>query len=192
MTNESRSRRLSALLEQAEHAHREAFIETAGDDPEWPIWYASYLHDKLGPYLAAPLSRSRLVFCLVETDDEHRTAHADEPWQEYYARRLLECLGPAEQPEEEKLALYHFDGCPFCTRVRRAIDRLGLDVELRSIFDDPGHLKALREARGRTTVPVLRITQADGEDRWMPESADIVRYLEATYGEATRQGQEAS
>jgi hypothetical protein len=41
-----------------------------------------------------------------------------------------------------------------------------------------------KTARGRTTIPVLRITTADGEDRWMQETADIVRYLQATYGQA--------
>jgi glutaredoxin 2 len=89
-----------------------------------------------------------------------------------------------ETKVQELATLFKFDGCPFCTRVRRTIDALGLDVELRSIFDDPAHLQALREARGRTTVPVLRITSPNGEERWMPESADIVRYLEATYGKA--------
>lgn len=84
---------------------------------------------------------------------------------------------------QDRLALYHFDGCPFCTRVRRAIDGLGIDVELRNIYENPDFLRELREARGRTTVPVLRITSADGEERWMPESADIVRYLEASYGQ---------
>ena len=75
------------------------------------------------------------------------------------------------------------DSRPFCLRVRRAIDILGLDVELRNIYEDRAHFDELREARGRTTVPVLRITSPDGDERWMPESADIVRYLQATYGE---------
>ena len=96
----------------------------------------------------------------------------------------IECLGPAEEPAEDQLALYYFDTCPFCIRVLRTIDALGLDVELRNIYREPDHLTALREARGRTTVPVLRITSPDGQDRWMPESADIVRYLQATYGKA--------
>jgi glutathione S-transferase len=69
-------------------------------------------------------------------------------------------------------------------RVRSVIDELGLDVELRDIYGNTKHLDELREARGRTTVPVLRITGADGEDRWMPESTDIVRYLQTTYGRA--------
>ncbi len=81
------------------------------------------------------------------------------------------------------MALYYFDGCPFCTRVRRAIDAMGIEVELRDIYADPVYLSELREARGRTTVPVLRITSADGDERWMPESADIVRYLQASYGQ---------
>ena len=38
----------------------------------------------------------------------------------------------------------------------------------------------LIESRGRATVPVLRITSPNGEERWMPESPDIVRYLETT------------
>ena len=97
---------------------------------------------------------------------------------------MLECLGAAEEPGTDHLALYHSDGCPFCMRVRRAIDELGLAVELRDIYGDRKYLEELREARGRTTVPVLRITSADGEDRWMPESADIVRYLQASYGRA--------
>lgn len=65
---------------------------------------------------------------------------------------------------------------------RSAIDRLGVDVELRDIFESPEYRDELIKARGRATVPVLRITSPDGEERWMPESRDIVRYLETTFG----------
>ena len=184
MNHQTQVERLAALFKQTGEAHHEAFLDTDGADPEWPLWYAEYLQHRLTPFLAVPLSRSRLVFCLIETDDEQRATEPDAPWPEYYARRVLECLGPAEQPMQDRLALYHFDGCPFCTRVTRAIDGLGIDVELRNIYDDPRYLAELREARGRTTVPVLRITTAEGDDRWMPESADIVRYLQASYPQA--------
>ena len=184
MSDEVTVERLAALFKQTGEAHHEAFLDNDGDDPEWPLWYAAYLEDRLTPFLAAPLTRSRLVFCLIGADDEHRAADPDAPWPEYYARRFLECLGPAEEPTKDHLALYYFDGCPFCVRVLRAIDTLGLEVELRNIYEVPGHLKELRDVRGRTTVPVLRITSPDGEDRWMPESADIVRYLQASYGQA--------
>ena len=184
MSNEDMVERLAAIFKQTGQAHHEAFVATDGDDPEWPLWYAEHLHDRLTPFLAASLTRSRLVFCLVETDDEHRATDPDAPWPEYYARRIVECLGPAEQPMQDNLALYYFDSCPFCIRVRRVIDALGIDVELRNIYEEPGYLEELRAARGRTTVPVLRITSADGEERWMPESADIVSYLQASYGQA--------
>jgi glutaredoxin len=184
MGNEQQIEKLAALFKQTGEAHHEAFAATDGEDPDWAIWYAAYLHDRLVPFLVTPITRSRIVFCLVATADEHETADPDAAWTEFYARRILECLGPAEQPAEDKLALYIFDGCPYCSRVRRVIDELGIDVELRDIFQDQIYLKELNAARGRRTVPVLRIIDANGEERWMPESADIVRYLQTTYGRA--------
>ncbi|MBW2222756.1 MAG: glutathione S-transferase N-terminal domain-containing protein [Deltaproteobacteria bacterium] len=68
--------------------------------------------------------------------------------------------------------------------MRGVIGELGLDVEMRNIYEDKTRREELREARGRTTVPVLRITSGDGQVRWMPESADIIRYLQVTYGRA--------
>jgi glutaredoxin len=184
MSDRDKINELAKIFEETGKAHHGAFIQTDGVDPDWPIWYADYLHERLQPFVAAPLTRSRLVFCLVETDDEHRATSSNTPWPEFYAKRLIECLGPAQEPATDTLTLYHFHGCPFCTRVRQAIDRLGLHVELRDIRTDVGHTDELLRARGRATVPVLRITSTGGEDRWMPESADIVRYLEATYGDA--------
>lgn len=184
MSDQSQVQELAELFRETGKAHHQAFIKTDGADPEWALWYAEYLQDRLTRFLAAPITRSRLVFCIVATDDEHSATDPDAPWPEYYARRILECLGPAEAPKRDRLALYHFEGCPFCTRVRRVIDELGLDVELRDIHADRKLMEELLEARGRTTVPVLRISSADGEERWMPESADIVRYLQASYGQS--------
>lgn len=80
----------------------------------------------------------------------------------------------------QDLALYYYDGCPWCGRVTRALDRLGVEVEMRNIIEDTEHRDDLLAARGRGTVPVLRIT-SDGRDEWMPESADIVAYLERRF-----------
>ena len=65
--------------------------------------------------------------------------------------------------------------------VKSAIDQLGIDVELRDVFQDSQHRDDLVKVRGRATVPVLRITSPDGEERWMPESRDIISYLQETY-----------
>lgn len=82
-----------------------------------------------------------------------------------------------------QLSLYHYRGCPFCTRVDRVIDRLGVDVQRRDIFEEPEHRRALLQARGQQTVPVLRIVEGD-QDRWMGESRDIIAWLEAEFADA--------
>ena len=98
---------------------------------------------------------------------------------------MLECLPdrsassqiliqPMTQPG---LALYVTPLCGFCHYVMSAIRQLGLEVEIRDITANRDYLVALYHARGRTTVPVLRITTPQGE-QWLPESRDIVRYLQ--------------
>jgi glutaredoxin len=126
--------------------------------------------------------KSQLIYCLMDADYEHQARSPDSDWPGYYADQIIERYAPSESPAEDKLALYKYDGCPYCAMVRSAIDRLGIDVELRDIFENSQHRDDLIEARQRATVPVLRITSADSEDRWMPESRDIMRYLETTYG----------
>jgi glutaredoxin len=118
----------------------------------------------------------------MNADFEHEARSPDSEWPEFYANEIVERFARAESPEEDKLALYHFNGCPYCSIVRSAIDRFGVDVELRDIFQDAQYRDDLVNVRGRATVPVLRITSSDGEDRWMPESRDIVSYLQETYG----------
>jgi len=75
-------------------------------------------------------------------------------------------------------AIYGYPQCPFCGLVLRALDSLGLEIELRNTLEAPEYLEELIDATGRTTVPVLRIESEEGEVRWMPESADIIGYLE--------------
>jgi glutathione S-transferase len=82
----------------------------------------------------------------------------------------------------QNLSLYHFDACPYCQRVRDALRRLDLQIELRDIRESAERLAELRAATGRQTVPVLRIEEEGGQVRWMPESLDIVAYLEKHFG----------
>jgi glutathione S-transferase len=63
--------------------------------------------------------------------------------------------------------------------------RPGVEVEYRNIREDSAYRDELLEARGKTTVPVLRIgsSDPDEEDEWMLESADIVQYLADRFGD---------
>ena len=60
------------------------------------------------------------------------------------------------------LSLYHFDGCPYCGRVRDAMARLDLEIELRDIHTHPNFRSELVAATGKQMVPCLRIEQASG------------------------------
>lgn len=77
--------------------------------------------------------------------------------------------------------LYYSTYCAYCWRVTRVIEALDIDIELRNIWELDKHKMDLAEARGRLTVPILKIIQPSGEFEWMPESADIVRYLKKTF-----------
>ena len=86
-----------------------------------------------------------------------------------------------------KLQLYHYEGCFYCTLVRNAASDLGVELELRNIHDNPEYKQQLIDLRGRKTVPVLRIVEADGEVSWLPESRDIVTYIRRRFGDPNQQ-----
>ena len=74
-------------------------------------------------------------------------------------------------------ALYQFNACPFCVKVRRQIRRHALNIELRDARNDETHKQALIEGGGRHKVPCLRVTNPAGDDTWLYESDDIISYL---------------
>jgi glutaredoxin 2 len=94
---------------------------------------------------------------------------------------IVERYAQSESPAKDKLELYYYAGCPFCTIAMSPMKKLGVEVELRNIHENPLYREDLLNARGRVTVPVLRITSPDGEERWLPESRDIVHYIVSTY-----------
>ena len=79
------------------------------------------------------------------------------------------------------LALYHYESCMFCARVRKAIATLNLKIELRDVLRDANHRRDLERGGGRGTVPCLRIGRGD-DAKWMYESADIIAYLTKRFG----------
>ena len=77
----------------------------------------------------------------------------------------------------ERLSLYHLPSCPFCLKVRREADRLGIELDLIDISANPEARRYLLARRGRSTVPVLSIAAGDSEPTLLPESDGIVTYL---------------
>jgi glutaredoxin len=91
---------------------------------------------------------------------------------EVQAKVDAECAG---------LALYHFSTCPFCIKVRHEMARLSLPILLRDAQHDQQHRADLLQGGGKVQTPCLRITNEQGNVRWMYESNDIIKYLQQRF-----------
>jgi hypothetical protein len=81
---------LSDLFREAGEAHHEAFVETGGEDPEWPLWYANYVTKKLRELLNVELTKSQLVYLLITASNEQQMKAPGADWAWYYARFFQE------------------------------------------------------------------------------------------------------
>lgn len=86
--------------------------------------------------------------------------------------------------ETRQMVLYQFKTCPFCIKVRREIRRLSLHIELRDAQHDEQNRAALLQGGGKLQVPCLKITDAQGNNQWMYESAAINAYLNQRFAPA--------
>ncbi|CAH0529074.1 glutaredoxin family protein [Vibrio hippocampi] len=86
----------------------------------------------------------------------------------------------AADSKAKQLALYQFEGCPFCVKVRRELKRQSINVTLKDAANDPQARSELLAGGGKVKVPCLQIK--DGEHtQWMYESSDIVNYLKQEF-----------
>jgi len=75
------------LIETAS-AHHQAFLDTDGADPEWPLWYATRLAERLPAVSGFVGTRSELVYWLVRLDREYQDTDSTIPWARFYAVTL--------------------------------------------------------------------------------------------------------
>ena len=78
------------------------------------------------------------------------------------------------------LELYRLPGCPYCANVERTLEELDLDYESHNVLPFRFLRFRVKSVSGQSGVPVL--VDPDHGVEGMPESDDIVAYLEATYG----------
>ena len=75
-----------------------------------------------------------------------------------------------------KLTLYHFEGCSFCTKVRRYLSGRGIVIPEKDTMRDPHAGQELSALTGRGQVPCLII---DGVP--LLESNDIIQWFEENW-----------
>ena len=85
---------------------------------------------------------------------------------------------PSRQPSK-LLELWSFEASPYCRLVREALSSLELPYILHNVGKGSAKRPAFIERSGKMQVPYLVDPNTDTS---MFESADIVRYLESTYG----------
>ena len=86
----------------------------------------------------------------------------------------------SDADSDPSITVYRLQACPFCERVIRTLN--DLDLEYRSRFVEARHSRrdAVKRLTGARTVPAI----VDGNTGvTMSESANIVAYLERTYGD---------
>ncbi len=79
------------------------------------------------------------------------------------------------------LELYELEGCPYCAKVKTKLDELDLDYESHMVPSSHSERDEVEEVSGQTGVPVL--VDEDNGVEGMPESDDIVEYLEENYSD---------
>jgi len=62
-----------------------------GADDDWASWYAWWLTNlsELPDLLTVKPVRSELTYLLVSLDKQYTAEQSGEPWESYYARRIL-------------------------------------------------------------------------------------------------------
>jgi hypothetical protein len=80
---------LASLLNETAEAHHKAFAATEGEDPDWPIWYAEYLLEKMRQMLNAKFTKSELIYLLVLAEKENGVIAPGAYWPRFYARSII-------------------------------------------------------------------------------------------------------
>src|SRR5438132_1688005 len=87
--------RVAALLHEAAETHHIVYRIVDGNDPDWASWYAQWLItlSELPQLLGRKPVRSELISMLVTLDREFNDKKVAEPWERFYAGRLIETFG---------------------------------------------------------------------------------------------------
>jgi hypothetical protein len=84
--------RVRNLLHEAAETHHIVYRITDGTDDDWASWYADWLTrlSELPDLLPRRPVRSELTYQLVALDKEYTASGSADPWEQFYAERLLQ------------------------------------------------------------------------------------------------------
>jgi hypothetical protein len=93
----STEEQVSALLHEVSETHHRVYRIVDGADDDWASWYADWLINlsELPTLLGIKPVRSELVYLLVSLDKDYTAAGPGQPWEGYYAGRIIGHFRPA-------------------------------------------------------------------------------------------------
>ncbi len=155
--NNNRTNQIAELLLQTGTAHHAAFADADGDDPDWPLWYAEYLSDRLPPLLGKEQTISELVYLMITLAEQHRLLDPDSKWHHYYAQQLV---GDRQETARAELELVPWaEALPSLTVSQMIeVDRLMIEAYQISLLQ-------MIENAGRHLAHLARIRFLDGDPR---------------------------
>jgi glutaredoxin len=77
------------------------------------------------------------------------------------------------------MALYQFNACPFCVKVRRYLRKHSLSIELRDAKNNIDIKSELIREGGKHKVPCLRIESDTQNVQWLYSSDEICAFLDS-------------
>ena len=94
---DERTGKIRDLLHEAAETHHRVYRVSDGADDDWASWYSTWLVtlSELPDLLGAKVVRSELTYLLVRLAKEYAERSPAEPWEEYYARALVEHFATA-------------------------------------------------------------------------------------------------
>jgi hypothetical protein len=92
--DDDRTARVRDLLHEVAELHHGVYRITDGADDDWASWYADWLIrlSELPSILGTPPVRSELVYLLVKLDKDYTREAPPDPWEEFYAREIVDQL----------------------------------------------------------------------------------------------------
>jgi hypothetical protein len=92
---DDKEQRVAGTLREAAETHHRVYRIMDGDDADWASWYADWLIalSPLPKQLGVTPVRSELVYLLVLSDKQYTAQRPDQPWESFYAARLVDHFG---------------------------------------------------------------------------------------------------
>ena len=78
------------LFKEAEKIHRQEYQTGIIEDPEWPLWFAEHMKERLEGTLNRHFTIGELVYLLTSAEISHKKSSPKTGWAEYCANYLIQ------------------------------------------------------------------------------------------------------